>query len=232
MAARLTERLILHATKPRQSSTQAPRKAKQAPTAMKTVPSGSFDFCINGASAVKGMTSVGMPAPSMVGRPVRWKALPEVVAVPEEAAVVEASAFVVCADEAVIEVAEDAVEDLVVCVAVERSGRSLSCACAMGSTASASRARACFHRDIGAIVGCNERPGTTNVPSLLLKACSRLDCLLRSPLALVAPPVHVPPFIATALYMLRPSQRPSANTQFTAYASNQLLQENSCTEQG
>lgn len=51
-AARLTDRLMLHATRPRQSSTQAPMKAKTAPTAMNTVPSGMVDFCMNGAAAV------------------------------------------------------------------------------------------------------------------------------------------------------------------------------------
>lgn len=51
-AALRTERLMDQATRPRQSSTQAPRKASTAPTAMKTVPSGSVDFCMKGAPAV------------------------------------------------------------------------------------------------------------------------------------------------------------------------------------
>ena len=62
---------MLQATSRRQRSTQAPKKARTAPTAMKNVPSGREDFCMNGASAVNGMTSVGIPAPAIVGRPVR-----------------------------------------------------------------------------------------------------------------------------------------------------------------
>jgi hypothetical protein len=42
---------------------------------MKNVPSGRDDFCMYGALAVKGITRVGIPAPAIVGRPVRWKAL-------------------------------------------------------------------------------------------------------------------------------------------------------------
>jgi SH3-like domain-containing protein len=76
IAARLTDRLMLHATRTRQSKTHAPKKARVAPTAMNTVPSGRDDFCMNGASAVNGMTRVGMPAPWMVGRSVRWNVVP------------------------------------------------------------------------------------------------------------------------------------------------------------
>lgn len=76
---------------------------------MKTVPSGKFDFCMNGALAVYGMTIVGMPAPAMVGRSERLMiALPVV----EEPPVVTK------------ELDESLVAELldVVSVAVERSG--------------------------------------------------------------------------------------------------------------
>jgi hypothetical protein len=43
---------------------------------MNTVPSGKDDFCMNGASAVNGMTIVGIPAPWMVGRSLRWNVVP------------------------------------------------------------------------------------------------------------------------------------------------------------
>ena len=71
IAVLLTLRLTLHATIPRQRSTQAPRNASDPPTAMKKVPSGKDDFRMKGALAVYGMTSVGIPAPAIVGRPVR-----------------------------------------------------------------------------------------------------------------------------------------------------------------
>lgn len=48
-------------------------KPRAAPTQMKTVPSGRLDFCMKGAAAVSGTPMVGMPAPAIVGRPVRWK---------------------------------------------------------------------------------------------------------------------------------------------------------------
>lgn len=71
MAARLTERWRDHATRPRQASTAAPKKARIAPTQMKTVPSGRSDFCINGALAVSGTFWSGTPTPARVGRPTR-----------------------------------------------------------------------------------------------------------------------------------------------------------------
>jgi len=52
IAALFTERLTLHATMALQRRTHAPRNANVAPTAMKKVPSGKFDFCMKGASAV------------------------------------------------------------------------------------------------------------------------------------------------------------------------------------
>lgn len=64
----MTERLIVQATIARHASTQAPRKARQAPTAMNMVPSGAVDFCMKGASAVKGMYMSGTVAPARVGR--------------------------------------------------------------------------------------------------------------------------------------------------------------------
>lgn len=60
MAARRTERLIDHATMPRQASTDSPMKPKAAPTAMKTVPSGTFDFCMYGALVVGGTVATGI----------------------------------------------------------------------------------------------------------------------------------------------------------------------------
>lgn len=103
-AERLTERFMLHATRPRQRSTHAPMKARTAPTAMKTVPSGKADFCMNGAFAVYGTTIVGIPAPAIVGSPVSEKMLPVVPAV-----------FVVTpvGNEAVIDVAPVVVASLV-----------------------------------------------------------------------------------------------------------------------
>lgn len=73
IAAFLTERLIVHATIARQATTQKPRNPRIAPTQMKTVPSGRLDFCMNGAAAVYGMTSVGIPTPANVGNSLRWK---------------------------------------------------------------------------------------------------------------------------------------------------------------
>lgn len=78
-----------------------------APMQMKTVPSGRVDFCINGAAAVYGMTMVGMAAPAMVGRPVRWETELVVLAALLEAPVVD-EASVVVADPEDPEVAEDA----------------------------------------------------------------------------------------------------------------------------
>lgn len=70
---------MLQATSPRHNNTQAPIKARTAPTAMKMVPSGMVDFCMKGAAAVYGITRVGTPAPAMVGRPVSEKSAPLVV---------------------------------------------------------------------------------------------------------------------------------------------------------
>ena len=110
---------------------------------MNTVPSGNDDFCMKGASAVYGTTSVGMPAPAMVGTSLKWKM--EVVAEPEEAA---DEALVIVAEEpavvlplvfplvlaaVVLAAAVDppvVAEDAVVfdAVAVERSVTSVNCA--------------------------------------------------------------------------------------------------------
>lgn len=71
VAARLTDRWRDQAAKPRQARMHMPRKPRAAPTAMKTVPSGTVDFCINGALAVFGMMAVGIPTPAIVGTPLR-----------------------------------------------------------------------------------------------------------------------------------------------------------------
>ena len=47
------------ATRPRQPMTSMPIKPKTAPTAMKTVPSGSDECCINGAFNVGGTAGGG-----------------------------------------------------------------------------------------------------------------------------------------------------------------------------
>jgi hypothetical protein len=49
------------ATRPRHVRTAAPMKPRMAPTTMKTVPSGRFDRCMNGAPAVHGTIGVGIP---------------------------------------------------------------------------------------------------------------------------------------------------------------------------
>jgi hypothetical protein len=90
MAARLTERLMVQATIARHASIQAPKKAKQAPTAMNMVPSGTVCFCIKGASAVKGIYMSGTVAPARVGKSVGAEvvleaAAPEVFEAAEEA---------------------------------------------------------------------------------------------------------------------------------------------------
>jgi hypothetical protein len=69
MAARLTERCSDHATIPRHASTAAAKKARSAPTHIKTVPSGRVDFCIKAAPAVLGTCWFGTPTPARVGRP-------------------------------------------------------------------------------------------------------------------------------------------------------------------
>lgn len=69
MAARFTERWMDQATRPRQASTEKPRKPSRAPTMMKTKPSGSVDCCINGAFAVGGTDGGGYEnCPDSVGR--------------------------------------------------------------------------------------------------------------------------------------------------------------------
>ena len=45
-----------------------PRKPRAAPTAMKTVPSGRFDFCMKGAADVSGTIKGGTPTPWSVGK--------------------------------------------------------------------------------------------------------------------------------------------------------------------
>jgi hypothetical protein len=69
IAARLTERCNDHATNPRHASTAAAKKARRAPTHIKTVPSGRVDFCIKAAPAVLGTCRTGTPTPASVGRP-------------------------------------------------------------------------------------------------------------------------------------------------------------------
>lgn len=61
-AARRTDRLTDHATSPRHASTASPIKPRAAPTAINTVPSGVFDFCMYGASAVGGTVTTGKPS--------------------------------------------------------------------------------------------------------------------------------------------------------------------------
>lgn len=109
IAARLTERLMVHATMARQANTQAPRKARQAPTAMKTVPSGRSDFCIKGASAVKGMTMSGTVAPARVGRSVGAEAAVE--AAPLEVLDAEALEELVVDEAAALDVLLDLTKD-------------------------------------------------------------------------------------------------------------------------
>lgn len=48
-----------HATSPRHAITIKPTKPRRAPTPMKTVPSGSDDFCMYGALAVGGTVGGG-----------------------------------------------------------------------------------------------------------------------------------------------------------------------------
>lgn len=74
-AARLTERCSDQATRPRHAIKAAPKKARIAPTQMKTVPSGRLDFCINAAPDVSGILGTGIPTPASVGAPARLKTL-------------------------------------------------------------------------------------------------------------------------------------------------------------
>lgn len=89
---------------------------------MNIVPSGRLDFCMKGASAVYGMTIVGMLAPAMVGRSERWEIEPDFVEeapVVDDAPVVDEAAPVV--DEASVEVSvadEEADESVFVLAAV------------------------------------------------------------------------------------------------------------------
>lgn len=120
IAAFATLRLTVHATMPRQKTTHPPRKASMAPTQIKRVPSGRFERCMNGASAVYGMTSVGIPAPAMVGIPDRWYM--------EVEEVEEVASLVVCEELSVVDAeddVDDAVVEAVVSVMVESSGRSV-----------------------------------------------------------------------------------------------------------
>lgn len=159
MADLLTERLILQATIALHSSTHAPRNASTAPTAMKTVPSGYDDFCMKGASAVYGMTNVGMPAPARVGKSVVLVAVPEdETEVLEEASVVVVDvSLVVVASLVVVSVVVAAVVAEVVAVVslvVVRSGRSVAvdAACASGDAARARMAQASTRLDVRAMV--------------------------------------------------------------------------------
>lgn len=58
-AARRTERFTDHATMPRQARTASPINPRMAPTAIKTVPSGTFVVCMYGAFAVGGTVTTG-----------------------------------------------------------------------------------------------------------------------------------------------------------------------------
>lgn len=60
MAARRTDRLIDHATKARQASTDSPMNPRAAPTAINTVPSGRFDCRMYGAFSVGGTVATGI----------------------------------------------------------------------------------------------------------------------------------------------------------------------------
>lgn len=133
-AAFFTDLLIEYATSARHASTQNPRKPRTAPTTIKTVPSGREDFCMNGASAVYGTIIVGIPAPATVGAAVSEKREPVAVPVVEvaEPVVVVAElaedALDVLVAEVEVDLAEDDDEEEVFCVAVLRSGKSVSCA--------------------------------------------------------------------------------------------------------
>jgi hypothetical protein len=103
MAARWTERCSDHATMPRQINTAAKNAPNAAPTHMKTVPSGRFDFCMNGAFEVSGTTISGVPTPANVGRSEGCETVESAVllaldaSVLEGASVVDGSAVVVAA---------------------------------------------------------------------------------------------------------------------------------------
>lgn len=58
-AARLTDRCSDQATIILQAKTENSKNPSAAPTAMKKVPSGIFDFCIKGALAVGGTVGLG-----------------------------------------------------------------------------------------------------------------------------------------------------------------------------
>lgn len=108
MAARLTERCSDHATRPRHTINAAPKKARIAPTQMKTVPSGRSDFCIKSAPDVSGTFWSGMPTPAIVGAPARLKTLVDAVsaAVVVAASVVpDSAASVVCGSSVAVAVA-------------------------------------------------------------------------------------------------------------------------------
>lgn len=100
-AARRTDRLTDHATSPRHASTESPIKPRAAPTAMNTVPSGVFDFCMYGASAVGGTVTTGYPSVEAADVAVPAKFVVETVDVVAESVVVEAS---VVEDELLVEV--------------------------------------------------------------------------------------------------------------------------------
>ena len=76
MAARFTDRCSDQATMPLQTSTLRPKKAKMAPTHMKTVPSGRSDFCMKAAWEVSGTPTTGIPIPACEGRSDRKLLLP------------------------------------------------------------------------------------------------------------------------------------------------------------
>jgi hypothetical protein len=155
MAARLTDRCSDHATRPRHSNTQAPRKPNIAPTQMNTVPSGRSDFCIKKAPDVSGTCWLGTPTPASVGRPESWTmpcvtvgkepSLSAVAAVVPEGDALDCTDDVACADDAAADedgAADDAAEVALVplpsgCWIVDNCGRLvLSCASTTGAAAS------------------------------------------------------------------------------------------------
>jgi len=63
VVARFTERCSDQATRPRQAKRTRAHSASAAPTAIKTVPSGRFDGCMNGAPFVGGGVMTGIVYP-------------------------------------------------------------------------------------------------------------------------------------------------------------------------
>jgi hypothetical protein len=146
IAARLTERCSDHATRPRHASTAAAKKARIAPTQIKTVPSGRSDFCMKAAPAVSGTFMMGTPTPARVGRPSRGATFVGFVpTVGKSVLVVGLGA----AELGVVAVDLGAADDVADCSPwpsgaerLARSGKPLFCARAEGATASSRPTRA------------------------------------------------------------------------------------------